>query len=160
VAVRFGVIVAVFVAEKWLPAVVEHFPGREPVPGRHGFIGSIAPDKIRRHYVGRRLPNEFRKQGAANPIKYGSSAEAVGGFRDPQSILAVKYKENTGLIDCKNQGSLSDRKCLPKKLLWFGWCKEFGGWIYKGWLRCAKGARQPAGLIVWWVVFLQLWTSE
>ncbi|MDZ4848560.1 MAG: hypothetical protein SGI77_04650, partial [Pirellulaceae bacterium] len=38
----------------------------------------------------------------------------MGGFRDPQSILAVKYKENTGLIDCKNQGSLSDRKCLPK----------------------------------------------
>jgi|GEM_PF-7040967 len=31
-----------------------------------------------------------------------------------QSILAVKYKENTGLSDCKNQGSLSDRKCLPK----------------------------------------------
>ncbi|MDZ4851121.1 MAG: hypothetical protein SGI77_17675, partial [Pirellulaceae bacterium] len=57
--------------------------------------------------------------------------ETVGGFRDPQSILAVKYKENTGLSNCKNQGSLSDRKCLPKKLLWFGWCNEFGGWIYK-----------------------------
>jgi len=27
-------------------------------------------------------------------------------------------------------------------------------------LRCVKGARQPAELIVWWVVFLQLWTSE
>ncbi|MDZ4852451.1 MAG: HlyD family efflux transporter periplasmic adaptor subunit, partial [Pirellulaceae bacterium] len=37
----------------------------------------------------------------------GSSAKTVGGFRDPQSILAVKYKENTGLSDCKNQGSLS-----------------------------------------------------
>ncbi|MDZ4852621.1 MAG: hypothetical protein SGI77_25310, partial [Pirellulaceae bacterium] len=36
------------------------------------------------------------------PKMFGSSAETVGGFRDPQSILAVKYKENTGLSDCKN----------------------------------------------------------
>ncbi|MDZ4851338.1 MAG: hypothetical protein SGI77_18775, partial [Pirellulaceae bacterium] len=35
-------------------------------------------------------------------LRFGSSAETVGGFRDPQSILAVKYKENTGLSDCKN----------------------------------------------------------
>lgn len=70
VAVRFGLIVAVFEAEQWLPATVENFPGREPVPGRYGFIGSVASDKMRRLYVGRRLPDEFRKQGAANPIKY------------------------------------------------------------------------------------------
>jgi len=69
-AVRFGIIVAVFVAEKWLPAAPEHFPGREPVPDRHGFIGTDASDTIRRMYVGKRLPDEFRKQGAANPIKY------------------------------------------------------------------------------------------
>ncbi|MDZ4848202.1 MAG: hypothetical protein SGI77_02825, partial [Pirellulaceae bacterium] len=40
----------------------------------------------------------------------GSSAETVSGFRDPQSILAVKSMKNTRLSDCKNQGSLSDRK--------------------------------------------------
>lgn len=69
-AVRFGIIVAVFVAEKWLPALVEHFPGRESFPDRFGFIGTDAPDRIRHMYVGKRLPDEFRKQGAANPIKY------------------------------------------------------------------------------------------
>lgn len=44
-AVRLGLIVAVFVAEKWLPATAENFPGREPVPGRIGFIGHEASDE-------------------------------------------------------------------------------------------------------------------
>jgi uncharacterized protein len=70
VAVCSGIIVAVFVADRWLPATPDHFPGCEPVPGRYGFIGTEAPDKIRRLYIGKRLPDEFRKPGAANPIKY------------------------------------------------------------------------------------------
>ena len=70
VAVRYGLIIAVFIAEQWLPATAESFPGREPVPGRFGFIGREAPDAIRKMYIGKRLPDEFRKQGAANPIKY------------------------------------------------------------------------------------------
>ncbi len=70
VAVRFGVIVAVFVATEWRPAVPEHFPGYEPVTGRHGFIGAEAPAAIRQQYLGKRLPDEFRKRGASNPIKY------------------------------------------------------------------------------------------
>lgn len=70
VAVRFGIIVEVFVAEQWLPANPDNFPGREPVEGRHGFVGSIAPKKIRRLYLHKRLPDEYRKKGAANPIKY------------------------------------------------------------------------------------------
>jgi len=70
VAVRNGIIVAVFVAKSWLPATEEHFPGREARPGRHGFIGSEAPEEIRRLYIGKRLPDEYRKRGAANPIKY------------------------------------------------------------------------------------------
>ncbi len=70
VAVRFGLIVAVFVADEWLPATTEHFPGNEPVPGRYGFIGTDASASLRRMYVGKRLPEEFRKRGAANPIKY------------------------------------------------------------------------------------------
>lgn len=69
-AVRFGIIVAVFVAEKWVEATPEHFPDREPVPDRYGFIGTNASDPIRRMYIGKRLPDEFRKQGAANPIRY------------------------------------------------------------------------------------------
>lgn len=69
-AVRFGIIVAVFVAEKWLPAIPEHFPGRDPFPDRYGFVGCDANDEIRRMYIGKRLPDEYRKPGAANPIKY------------------------------------------------------------------------------------------
>lgn len=70
VAVRYGLIIAVFIAEQWLPATADNFPGREPVPGRFGFIGREAPEEMRRMYIGKRLPDQFRKQGAANPIKY------------------------------------------------------------------------------------------
>jgi hypothetical protein len=69
-AVRRGVIVAVFIADKWLPATSEDFPGHETVPGRFGFIGTEAPDAIKRRYINKRVPDEYRKQGAANPVKY------------------------------------------------------------------------------------------
>lgn len=70
IAVRHGLIIAVFVAKEWLPATSENFPGREPVPGRYGFVGNDAPNSIWKMYVGKRLPDEYRKPGAANPIKY------------------------------------------------------------------------------------------
>jgi len=70
VAVRFGLIIAVFIAKQWLPATADNFPGREPAAGRFGFVGKEAPETIWKMYVGKRLPDEFRKQGAANPIKY------------------------------------------------------------------------------------------
>jgi len=69
-AVRHGVIIAAFVPDAWYPATPEHFPGREPVPGRYGFIGTPAPDEISLQYVGKRVPDRFRKKGAANPIRY------------------------------------------------------------------------------------------
>ena len=69
-AVRHGLIIAVFVAKEWLPATSENFPGREPVPNRYGFVGKDAPSSIWKMYVGKRLPDEYRKPGAANPIKY------------------------------------------------------------------------------------------
>jgi len=69
-AVRHGLIVAVFIAENWLPATTENFPGHEPVPGRFGFVGIDAPATIAQSYVGKRLPDEYRKRGASNPIKY------------------------------------------------------------------------------------------
>jgi len=65
-----GLIVGAFVAEKWLDATEENFPGREPVSGRYGFIGLPAPVDIQQLYVGKRIPDEYRKKGAANPIKY------------------------------------------------------------------------------------------
>lgn len=65
-----GLIVGAFVATAWLPATADNFPTREPSPGRLGFVGEEAPAHLRELYVGKRVPDEFRKPGAANPIKY------------------------------------------------------------------------------------------
>ena len=65
-----GLIVAVFEAVRRLPAAEENFLGREPLPGRYGFVEKEAGDEFRHLYVGKHIPDEYRKQGAANPIKY------------------------------------------------------------------------------------------
>lgn len=65
-----GLIVGAFVAETWLEAKTVNFPGRESIEGRYGFIGHEAPVKFQQQYVGKRIPDEFRKKGASNPIKY------------------------------------------------------------------------------------------
>jgi hypothetical protein len=67
-AVQQGLIVGAFVAHDWLEATATNFP--EDIPGRFGFVGEDAPDDIKKLYVGKRVPDEYRKQGAANPIKY------------------------------------------------------------------------------------------
>lgn len=53
-----------------IPATSDNFPGREPAPDRMGFIGVEAPDTLKRLYVGKRVPDDYRKQGMSNPIKY------------------------------------------------------------------------------------------
>lgn len=68
-----GIIVGAFVADAWLEATAANFPGRAEgngVPGRFGFVGAEAPDNIKRLYLGKRVPDSYRKPGAANPIKY------------------------------------------------------------------------------------------
>ena len=65
-----GVIVGAFVADEWLPATAANFPGREGAPGRFGFTGRESPDNVSSLYVGKAVPDEYRKRGAANPIKY------------------------------------------------------------------------------------------
>jgi len=69
-SVRYGIIIGVFVAEKWLPTTRENFPLREPVPGRYGFVGGRASREIEKIYLGKKLPTNYRKRGASNPIKY------------------------------------------------------------------------------------------
>jgi hypothetical protein len=65
-----GLIVGAFTARAWLAATSANFPGREDVPGRLGFVGEQAPTEIWNLYVGKRVPDEYRKRGSANPIKY------------------------------------------------------------------------------------------
>jgi len=69
-----GLIVGAFVADNWFDATGANFPGREDVPGRLGFVGREAPADIKELYVGKRVPDEYRKRGAANPIKYSWTA--------------------------------------------------------------------------------------
>ena len=65
-----GLIVGAFVPDEWLEATRENFPGREDRPGRIGFVGHEAPKEVRELYMGKRVPDEYRKRGAANPIRY------------------------------------------------------------------------------------------
>lgn len=69
-AAERGLIVGAFIARDWLEATADNFPGKEDVPGRNGFIGREAPAEIKHLYVGKRVPDEYRPRGAANPIKY------------------------------------------------------------------------------------------
>ncbi len=70
-AAQRGLIVGAFVADRWLPSTPSNFPGIiETLEGRWGFVGREAPDDIQRLYIRKRLPDNLRKKGAANPIKY------------------------------------------------------------------------------------------
>jgi len=65
-----GLIVGAFVADAWVDATAVNFPGRDNWPGRRGFIGHEAPKELQSQYVGKRVPDQYRKKGASNPIKY------------------------------------------------------------------------------------------
>jgi hypothetical protein len=69
-AVQQGLIIGAFRASQWLPAESVNFPGRHDMPGRWGFIGQEATEQVSRMYVGKRMPDRFRKRGAANPVRY------------------------------------------------------------------------------------------
>lgn len=68
-----GLIIGAFVADDWLEATPRNFPGLaegDGVPGRLGFVGKEDRGHLRKMYVGKRVPDQYRKRGAANPIKY------------------------------------------------------------------------------------------
>lgn len=72
-----GIIRGAFVADRWLPATSEHFPGKETIPGRYGFVGREAPPEIVQLYRHKRVPDEYRKKGAVSPIKYAGPPPSV-----------------------------------------------------------------------------------
>jgi hypothetical protein len=65
-----GLIVGAFVADEWLEVTPQNFPGIPDYRPRMGFVGHEAPEPLQRLYVGKRVPDEYRKRGAANPIRY------------------------------------------------------------------------------------------
>lgn len=70
-AVERGLIIGAFQAEKWLKATPQNFPGTVAErPKRWGFVGADAPKPIADLYVGKRVPDDMRKRGAANPVRY------------------------------------------------------------------------------------------
>jgi uncharacterized protein len=72
-AVANGMIVGVYVADEWLPATLENFPGFPLTdPERFGFRGHEAPDDVKALYFQKRVPPA--RPGAANPIRYEGPA--------------------------------------------------------------------------------------
>ena len=72
IAQRYGLVLAhvgeavvgAFRPDEWLEATSENFPGREPEPGRRGFVGSRAEPEVWDYYVQRRVPEDLRSYGA------------------------------------------------------------------------------------------------
>jgi uncharacterized protein len=70
-AVKQGLIVGVFVPTNWMEATTQNFPGTAADrQGRWGFDGAEASYELKKQYERHRVPEEMRKRGAANPIKY------------------------------------------------------------------------------------------
>ncbi len=67
-----GIVRGAFRPEKWLPATKENFPLllEEDIPGRIGFEGHEAEPKTRDLYVHKRVPDNLRRKGAANPVRF------------------------------------------------------------------------------------------
>ncbi|USE82691.1 hypothetical protein [Acinetobacter tibetensis] len=84
-AITRGVIRGVFIAKQWLPATEDNFPNfhliNEEVytptlrEKRFGFIGHAAPEYFQEKYLGKKIPEKFRRRGASNPIKYSWKAK-------------------------------------------------------------------------------------
>ncbi len=69
-AMQQGLVVGVFIPEKWVEATEENFPKHGTFEGRWGFIGREAPADIANHYLRTKVPDHMRKRGAANPVRY------------------------------------------------------------------------------------------
>ena len=72
---RNGVVVGAFRPEKWLPATRENFGDLEDwknsnLAKRWGFVGEEAEPDIWREYVGKRVPEKYRKPGTQTPFQY------------------------------------------------------------------------------------------
>lgn len=70
-AVEKGIIIGVFIAQEWKRATIKNFPEfNDDEPKRWAFVGREADTAIANSYLNKRIPSEYRKKGASNPIKY------------------------------------------------------------------------------------------
>lgn len=70
-ALEKGIIVGVFKPLEWYLARKQYFPEfTNHTNKRYGFIGEEVSDEIQSLYLRKRIPEKFRKKGAANPVKY------------------------------------------------------------------------------------------
>jgi len=77
---RHGIVLDAFRPAEWLPSKKEYFPWLlEDIPGRFGFVGVPAEEAVKSLYVHRRVPEEFRRKGAANPVRFIPEAASVQG---------------------------------------------------------------------------------
>ena len=112
-----GLIVGAFVASEWVEATDANFPGRGDVPGRWGFIGEEAPVPLQALYVGKRVPDEYRKRGAANPISTRIPDHAPGS-------LTTSLPRLTSIRPCSRMPRstrLTVRRDVPARLARSSW---------------------------------------
>lgn len=70
-SVEKGIVVGVFKAFEWKRARKNYFPEfTMHTNERYGFIGEDAELETQKIYMRKRIPSEYRKKGASNPIKY------------------------------------------------------------------------------------------
>ena len=66
-----GVVRGAYRPTKWLKGTAENFPlDRGLLPERIGFEGDPAGPEVWEKYVGKRVPEKYRKRGAQNPARY------------------------------------------------------------------------------------------
>ena len=68
---RKGLVVGAFRPTKWLPATKENFAWlTSDMPGRWGFDGIEAEPSTAPNYLSKRVPDRYRRKGAANPVRF------------------------------------------------------------------------------------------
>jgi len=73
-----GMIVGAYRPREWLPATKDNFSDLldaypdfySEAPDRWGFVGEEAETEVLSNYVGKRVPERYRRWGAASPIRY------------------------------------------------------------------------------------------
>jgi hypothetical protein len=81
---RNGIVVGCYRPTEWLPATKENFSWlADDIPGRFGFVGVPAETAVESLYNGKRVPDKFRRKGAANPVRFISETASTKG-QDPE----------------------------------------------------------------------------